>query len=607
MRKKGEFLIYTGMWTVAVLILVGLLLQNLGDAKIVNYSGMVRGATQKLVKEELNGEQDDRLILQLDGIIQELRTGEGEFGLNWNGDRAYQASLEDIARVWAEIKDELYRYRAGQGSGETLYALSQTHFELADLMVQCAEQSAESRLLGSIVFYFVILALSIGIFLFLEHHSRRALEKSSFTDSLTGIRNRAGFEAAAEGLLRQRAGRSYVLLELDVNDFKFINSTYGYEFGDRLLGVISETLEACCEEGEACGRLDADDFVALLCREPLLLNDLRCALGEAIREQLNLDVSNIISFTVGGYTVPEENEPVQSMMDKVNLAHRGAKKQGASATLWYSTALLEKMQQENQLKNRMRRALEEEEFKLYLQPKCELAGLEIFGAEALVRWEFPGRGLVYPDEFIPLFEANGAIVDLDFYMLNKTCAYIRARMDKGEAPLSISVNFSRVTIYSRSFQERVLEIVDHCRVPHGCIELEITESAFNEIPEDVVETLMYLQEEGFRVSMDDFGAGYSNLNLLDKLPIQVLKLDREFLWEFEQNERAKNVITCVVELAHSLGVKVVCEGVECPEHLAFLQKIGCDYGQGYYFSKPVPQEAFSTGLKEIRASCAGTV
>lgn len=595
MRKKGEFLLYTGMWIVAVLILIGLLVQSLGDAKIVNYSGIVRGATQKLVKEELRDQPDDALILRLDGIIFDLQTGRGGYGLDLNGDQAYQKSLEELDLIWVEIKEEIYRFRAGEASGDALYALSQAHFNSADYMVRCAEQSAESKLVRSIAFYFIILALSVSIFLILEHRSRKALERSSFTDSLTGIRNRAGFEAAAAELLRQRGGRSYVLMELDVDDFKFINDTYGYEFGDRLLTVLAETLSARCGPEEVCARLDADDFVVLMLEKPALLAGLRHILTKTVRDRMRLDVSDIVLFTVGGYTVPEGNEPIQSMMDKVNLAHRGAKDQGKASSLWYSGKLLEKMQVENQLKSRMHRALEDGEFKLYLQPKCELAGMEIFGAEALVRWEFPGRGLVYPDEFIPLFEANGSIVELDLYMLERTCAFIRDWLDKGGAMLSVSVNFSRVTIYHRRFQERVLETVDRYRIPHCCIELEITESAFNEISETVVEKLTQLQREGFLVSMDDFGAGYSNLNLLDKLPIQVLKLDREFLWEYEQNARAKNVITCVVELAHSLDVKVVCEGVECPEHLAFLQKIGCDYGQGYYFSKPVPQEAFVMG------------
>ena len=279
-------------------------------------------------------------------------------------------------------------------------------------------------------------------------------------------------------------------------------------------------------------------------------------------------------------------------MDKANMAHKNAKTEGKSMSLWYDERLLDKLNWENRLTKRMRKALGNNEFKLYLQPKYSLGDLKIRNAEALVRWEIPDEGTVCPDQFIPLFERNGSIAEIDFYILEKACAYIRKYLDTFGTEFHISVNFSRVTIYQQRCYSTILEITDRFQIPHNCIEIEITESAFNGISEVIVQKIMNLQEEGFIISMDDFGSGYSSLNMLNKLPIQVLKLDQEFLREYGTETKAKNVISCVTELAHTLDMKVVCEGVEKQEHVDFLKKIGCDYGQGYFFSKPISEEEF---------------
>ncbi|RGZ00423.1 EAL domain-containing protein [Clostridium sp. AM58-1XD] len=215
-----------------------------------------------------------------------------------------------------------------------------------------------------------------------------------------------------------------------------------------------------------------------------------------------------------------------------------------------------------------------------------------------MRWRIPEYGLIAPDHFIPLFERNGSIADIDFYMMEKACEFIRYHIDTYGKEFCISVNFSRVTLYQQRFYPTVMELVERFRIPHHCIEMEVTESAFNGISEVMVNKITRLQEDGFLISMDDFGSGYSSLNLLDMLPIQVLKLDRGFLREYGVTEKAKNVISCVVELAHTLDIQVVCEGIETMEHLKLLQKIGCDYGQGFYFSKPIPQDEFIRKYKE---------
>lgn len=593
MKKKNEFFIYTCMWVIAIAVLLVLLMQNLGDARIVNYSGIVRGATQKLVKEELCGLPNDKLISQLDGIIDNLQTGVGEYDLRRNGSADYQAQLAQIKQTWALMKEEIYEVRSGAGSGEELFQLSQTHFREADKMVQLAEQSSERKLSRFICIYAAILLLSVCCFTALNHKNRRALEHSIYTDNLTGILNRAGFEANATALLRQRTADKYCLVEFDIDDFKFLNSSCGYETGDKLLRALADSLQKRYHTEQLCARVDADDFVILSKKSPKLMTDLRELLAETVLQEKLPDISEFVTFTIGGYEISERSEVIQSAMDKANMAHKDAKTRGKSVTSWYNEKLLEKLNRENLMKNRMRRALDSGEFKMYLQPKYRLSDLGIHSAEALVRWEIPEYGLVAPDQFIPLFEQNGSIAELDFYMLKQACGFVKKHIEEYEDDFSVSVNFSRVTIYQKKFYSTLMGIVDRYEIPHRCIVIEITESAFTEISNIMLKKLLRLQKNGFIISVDDFGSGYSSLNLLDHLPIQELKLDQGFLREYGHTDRAKHVISCVIELAHALEIKVVCEGIEQPEHLEFLQEIHCDIGQGYYFSRPIPQAEFS--------------
>ncbi len=597
MRKKNEFYIYTSMWMIAVIILLVLLVQNLGDARVVNYSGIVRGATQKLVKEEISGYPDDKLIDRLDGIIANLQAGDGEFNLRRNGDKDYQDQLARLKELWEEMKREIQLVRLGEVSVNNLYELSQIHFKEADEMVLLAEQSSVRKLLKSIGIYTATLLLSIAAFTIVNRRNRRMLEKSIHTDNLTGILNRDGFKAEAASLLRRYQDNRYCLIEFDIDDFKFLNTSYGYEQGDRLLCALADCIQSKYNGDQLCARISSDDFVILVKQSPELVDELRNLLADTLYVEF-LNISEFITFTIGAYEIPEDYGNIQSVMDKANMAHKNAKAEGKSISLWYDEMLLDKLNWENHLTKRMRKALSNGEFKMYLQPKYSLDDLKIRNAEALVRWDIPDEGTVCPDQFIPLFERNGSIAEIDFYILEKACAYIRKYLDTFETEFHISVNFSRVTIYQQRCYSTILEITDRFQIPHNCIEIEITESAFNGISELIVQKIRNLQKEGFMISMDDFGSGYSSLNLLNKLPIQVLKLDQEFLREYGTEGKAKNVISCVTELAHTLDMKVVCEGVEKQEHVDFLKKIGCDYGQGYFFSKPIPEEEFLAKLEQ---------
>lgn len=591
MKKKKMLQLYTVMWLVAILVLFALLIQTAGDARIINYSGIVRGATQKLVKEELNGQQDDELIARLDGIISNLQTGKGEYKLARSRSRTYQVQLAELKLVWEDIKEDIGFIRNGENVEDQLYELSQRHFELADRLVMCAERDSNNRLIRFSLLYGVSLALSVTVFSTQIQRHQREQEILLSEDKLTGLYNRYGFEEAAADRLRRKDKRRYMIVEFDIDKFKSINNTCGYVAGDSLLQAVAEAVRGL-EEDAICARINADDFVILMEQKENALPRLQSALEDVVREQGILESFGSLSFTYGAYKLEEEGELIKTVMDKANTAHKTAKAQENQPVIWYDEQLLQKLKLENQYREQMHHGIVAEEFKLYLQPKIDLSNMQVYGAESLVRWDLQGHGLVYPDSFIPLFEKDGTIVDLDFYMLEKTCRFLERWLAEGRKPLAVSVNFSRVTLYQKQFYEHFLEIVDRYHIPHEFIEVEITESAFNEITDAVLRVLTSIKNAGFNISMDDFGAGYSNLNVLSRLPIQVIKLDREFLWEMAYSEHVRGIVSCVVTLAHTMDTRVVCEGVEQSMHVDFLKEVGCDYAQGYYFSKPIEETEF---------------
>lgn len=601
MKKNKSFLVYTIMWIVAILILTVFLLQNIGDAKCINYSGIVRGATQKLLKEELNGHPDDDLVRRIDGIIHDLQTGDGQYDLRKISDRQFHEQLGKLEMIWNSMKAEIVKVRNGTSSGTELYELSQKHFQLADQTVLSAEQYSNSKLKWSIMLYFIVIVLYIIIFSILNKRSSRQLENSIFTDSLTGLVNKLGFEARASEFLKHSKKNDYVIIEFDIDNFKFINEVYGYKLGDRLLCSVARSLTRNYQGHQLCARIHADTFILLAKNKNMLLEDLREILDQGVMANMQLSTADFVTFSMGVYEINQEDSLIQAMMDKASIAHKGAKAKGSASSVWYDRSFQEKLKIENFLTNGMHRALEEEEFQMYLQPKWEFNTGNVVGAEALVRWQLPGGELIFPDQFIPLFEKNGSIAELDFYMLKKACSYIKYLMEANDHIIPISVNFSRVTLYHQDFKKTFTDIVEKYKVPQEYLEIEITESSFFDISDKIVQILNTLKLNGFKISMDDFGSGYSCLNLLDRLPIQVLKLDREFLKEDRRTDKAKSMISCAIELAHNLDMQVVCEGVESLEHVQFLRSAGCDYGQGYYFSKPVPSGEFSRIFKGEKA------
>lgn len=590
MNHKHNIGIYSCIWIVAILILFVSLFQNFGDAKVINYSGVIRGATQKLVKKEMHGDKDDELITYLDDVLFDLRTGEGKFDLEKINDDSYQQQLADMNLLWENIKVEIQNVRNGK-SQDRLYSLSEEYFVKADAMVGTAQYLSDEKLQFSIEIFAGYLLVTISVFFLWYRYKQRQIDKAMYTDELTGIYNFNAFEMDVVKKNEVFKNFDYALICFDIDDFKYLNQTYGYQFGDQLLKIIATSLQQFVGGTGSCARYGSDQFFLYTRDAPHIIDDLRKTLKNNVMNAIELDVYNDLTLSFGVYKVDKNDSP-QTMIDNASLAHKSAKKAGKGIVTYYNQDLLDKFYNESKMIRDMHLALTNKEFMLYLQPQFEMPNLNVIGAEALVRWHKSDGAILFPDEFIPIFEQNGFIYDLDFYMLEQVCQFLN-NYHLEDASFKISINFSRVTIHHKDFYNRLTKTIKDYHVPIKCLALEITESAFNEFSSYTMSILNRLHNEGYVLSMDDFGTGYSSLNSIHLLPIDILKIDKEFLHEKTRTENMVSIIKLIIEIAHVLGMKVISEGVETQNDVDLLCKLDCHIGQGYYVSKAIIKEDFA--------------
>lgn len=411
-------------------------------------------------------------------------------------------------------------------------------------------------------------------------------------DILTGIYNKTKFFEATRATLNQNPDETFALLRIDVAKFQLVNSFFGAYEGDSLLRYIAQEIRkfAGGSTETSFGRLEADIFcICMPYRSEAMLEEflryLRTRIG-----QYNLEYD--IVPTVGIYVIEDRELSIDSMYDRANLAAKKCKGNYIRNYAFYTADMSEELVKEQRIVNRMKNALEGNEFVIYLQPKYELQRNTIEGAEALVRWISPSRGLISPGEFIPVFERNGFITKLDYYVWEKACQLIAKWLKEGKKPEPISVNISRVSLYNPRLVEIICGLVEKYQVPPHLLQLELTESAYTNNPQAIREMMEKFQKAGFSILMDDFGSGYSSLNVLKDIAVDILKIDMKFLSDTDKQGRSENILASVVRMAKWLDMPVVAEGVERREQVEFLRSIGCEYVQGYYFAKPMPVDQY---------------
>ena len=413
-------------------------------------------------------------------------------------------------------------------------------------------------------------------------------------DRLTGLYSKEFFYQRVREIFTQNPEKEYDIICSDIENFKLVNDILGIQAGDKLLRDIADMYMQLTSEYGVCGRYNADQFVCLIERKYAYTDDMFADACEKVNTRSGM--KNIV-MKWGIYPVEDKSVPVEKMCDRAFLAVRGIKGQYGKYFAVYDDALRNKLLWEQSITDGMEAALEEGQFEVYLQPKYRIRDNSLAGAEALVRWNHPEWGLQSPAMFIPLFESNGFITRLDQFVWDKTCSVLEEWDKKGYMPLAVSVNVSRSDIYNADLADILLTTVKEHGLTPPRLPLEITESAYTENPNQIIKTVSSLKKLGFVIEMDDFGSGYSSLNMLNQLLLDILKLDMQFVRNETAKPDSKGILRFIMEIARSMGLRVIAEGVETKEQLEHLRGIGCDYAQGYYFAKPMPCREFEKLVK----------
>lgn len=469
---------------------------------------------------------------------------------------------------------------------ENVVAAEQNHYTMINILMYA--------------FFVLILIIVITAYIVIVRVSFRRLTKANeevsriaYTDSITGYGTWDKFVLDAKSLLRHEY-RRYALVSFDIDKFKAINDMYGHDEGNRVLKLIADTVNRNLQDGETFSRINSDNYYILMIYSSD--SDTARRIGSLI-QAIEYEITEFVPvLSFGIYRITDKSVSIRRMGDLADIAKRTVKYGDDSAYTFYSESMLEKMREEKRIENEMQTALDMHEFSVFYQPKVSLDGkVNLTGAEALVRWIKDGT-VISPGKFIPLFEKNRFIVKLDYYIMDQVCQKIK-QWESYYPHLLISVNMSRAHLRDPQFVEKLNDICLSHGVSTSSIEIEITESAAYESLDVLTAVFKQLKDYGFHISIDDFGSGYSSLNMLKDLPADVLKIDRAFLAESNSNKRANDILGYVIRMAGSLGMHTICEGIETDEQAKLLGGLGCEMAQGFYFAKPMPSDSFEEILR----------
>ncbi|MGI5896404.1 MAG: bifunctional diguanylate cyclase/phosphodiesterase [Oscillospiraceae bacterium] len=452
-------------------------------------------------------------------------------------------------------------------------------------------------IVGGVSFLFTLFLFSV----FWSYRKNRIrLEHIAFTDPVTGGMNNAAFRAEFPRLTEHTPPNCYVVVLLNVKGFKLINENFGIAAGDDMLKYIYNVLVRHTKEGEIAARSEADYF--FLCLRENNPEEIQNRLDEIIQDINSFaqytDIHYRLTMLQGACLADDPALDINTLQDRARIACR--MQNDPEKCMFYSADLLQALRNEQELNALFEGSLQNRDFQIYLQPKVRLRDGAVCGAESLVRWFHPRRGMIYPSDFIPFFEKNDNICRLDLYVFEEVCALIRKWLDANQKlDFPISVNLSRAHFKNLNFLREFSRIKREYRIPDGVIELEVTESSFfdEQQRELVKSSIEQMHASGFQCSLDDFGVGFSSLALLQEFDVDTIKLDRHFFGDIS-NVKSQHVIASFIELAGKLGIHIVAEGIETEQQLAYLRQVNCDMVQGYIFSKPLPVSEFETWCRE---------
>lgn len=457
-------------------------------------------------------------------------------------------------------------------------------------------------LLGSATALLVICA--VAVFVYFKYKKKREQERIlSDLDGLTGLPSKKLHNRQVSEILQTCRG-NYAYIACDIIDFKCFNEAYGYDCGNEVLRSIASMWKGGMRKNESVTRIAEDQFCMLLEFDtPAELESRLWKMFLTTSEELRSSKGEKLhlAFQCGIYVL-ENTQNVAVMRARAEMARMQAGKNHGTTIMFYDKENVRKRLREKELENDIKYAVEQNELLVYFQPKFEVLSEKVIGAEALVRWIHPKRGMLHPEEFIPICEENGFICEIDFYVLEEVCRRLKQWKENGSRMMKVSVNFSRVHLRHNDFVEKLKYILAKYDVDPAYVEIELTESiAYGEV-QNLVSVMKQVKAAGFGLSMDDFGSGYSSLNLLREMPLDVLKLDKVFFGEYkDSSDREQKILQHIISMAKDLEIIVLAEGVETEQQKDFLKKSRCDIIQGYYYAKPMPMDKFTSYVNQLSA------
>ncbi|MBQ0039686.1 MAG: EAL domain-containing protein [Treponema sp.] len=419
-------------------------------------------------------------------------------------------------------------------------------------------------------------------------------------DSVTGLPNYDHFKRNVSKLLSCARPKEYMILSFNIDNLGLINETYGTRTGNEILKRVGKHFLKQCQKNEYIVRFYADNFI-FFTRNPdffwnveervFVMTTVKDILKDILPERYNF------TFTTSVYYIDTPSDSIDSMIDKANLAQKLCRHTHAThRVIEYTEEMRTSHEWNREITMTMENAFLNKEFEVFYQPKYDFTTEEVMGAEALIRWNNPRKGFLQPGKFVPLFEDNGFIEKIDKFVFKKVCDFLdkwnKTMESRKLRPLTISFNLSRYHLYNPNLIRELKTIANEYDIGDNKIEVELTESIMFDNQQKLINVMKEIKKAGFSVSVDDFGSGYSSLNLLKNMPADVIKLDKEFLSITPENQKENIIITSVIEMAKKLKIKTVAEGVETQEQCVMLKNIGCDIAQGFFYAKPMREDDF---------------
>lgn len=431
--------------------------------------------------------------------------------------------------------------------------------------------------------------------------SEETIHHLAYHDALTDLPNRRMYvqQLSKEMMQAKRFQSNLAVLFLDLDRFKDVNDSFGHDVGDMLLIEASKRLQACLKPGDVVARLGGDEFTIM--QNQLQDRNEATALAEQIMNQLQrpfeLDghVFNV-SCSIGIAVYPQDGDNPEDLLKRADTALYTVKSRGKNGYDFFDPTMEAKSLERILMENEMRKAIEQEQFQIYYQPKIDIATSAMTGMEALVRWVHPELGIIPPNRFIPIAEETGMILALGEWILKQACKQNKIWHDQGYT-LKVSVNLSARQIYQKDLVEMIKDILRETNLSPDWLELEITESIFVKM-EEATAVLQQIRDVGIQISIDDFGTGYSSFSYIKSLPVDTIKIDASFIRDIHHNQESQAIVKAIVTIAQSLNMNVIAEGIELDDQVAALKENGCDHGQGYLFSKPLPTDDFDQFLRQ---------